>query len=821
MKTNIKNQSKNLKALILILVIILANKTFSQLPGYLSPNLLVGYWPFNGNAADLSGNGNNAILNGVTLTKDREGNANSAYHFANNTDLITIPSSFYTPLDSNFTISFWFRSNFDMRMNLFNINDSGLYQSNFNIAINDGTGVNSNGIIGFWNSSGVNDVVSGTAGYYSDNIWHNVLITRDTGVVKLFVDGDQTINNGYYLSAIGINNPITIGSSLFPFYGDVDDLIIYERALSAAEINNIVKNSNATPYITSPKITDAYFINDTVKIKWVKAIGYDTIKIQYSLDNGGSWQMIANNIDVDSLNFSWITPNLPGAECLIKITDVNNATKFAISDKFLISKYKWQLVNSNAAFSVRDGAEGYSFQNKMYLMGGWNPTDSLNYPLITNKEIWQSTDGNTWTLIDTADWEVRHYYGSQVHNNKMWVIGGDQLRGHFQKDIWNTSDGLNWNKVCDSVPWGDRWMYMTCSFNNKLWVMGGQKVVGWANTIDTVYNDVWNSSDGINWNLVTDSAAWSPRAQINAVCVFNNKMWIIGGGTYNGIRKYYNDVWNSSDGINWTPVTHQSPWDAREFHEIIVYDNAIWIIGGYDDSGNKKDVWYSEDGITWHELKNTPWPPRHGTSVFNHNQSLWVVAGNMWNDSWRLNTLVCPALISPIATTTVLNSNTATMVANYSSSAASYKWQIKNGPVWQDLSNSTLINGADNDTLKINAVNMANNGQQFRCMVQSGACSDSTGSSVLNVLLVSGLDENKNEDKLTVYPNPANDHVFVTVTGAIQNLGYTILDQLGRPLLKGKLTSLSNTINLESLIAGYYILLIDEKKDLSFKLIKL
>ncbi len=42
---------------------------------------LVAYYPFNGNANDESGNGNNGIVHGATLTADRSGNANSAYSF--------------------------------------------------------------------------------------------------------------------------------------------------------------------------------------------------------------------------------------------------------------------------------------------------------------------------------------------------------------------------------------------------------------------------------------------------------------------------------------------------------------------------------------------------------------------------------------------------------------------------------------------------------------------------------------------------------------------------------------------------------------------
>jgi len=825
MKKLKKNQfsrlNTNNKLLTLIVSLFIVVNGFSQIPSYLSTNSLVGYWSFNGNANDLSGYGNNAVLNGVTLTKDREGNANSAYHFSNSTDLITIPSSFYTPLDSNFTISYWLKSNYSARMDVFNLNDSGLYQTNFNIIVNDIYPLSSNGVNSFWNSGGANSIASGFAGNYTNNEWHNILITRNSGIVELFIDGIQTSNTTNYAAIIGLNNSITISGSLYPFYGDIDDIVIYERGLTNTEIQNLVFNSNSTPYITSPKITDSYFVNDTVNINWAKAIGYDTVKIQYSIDNGATWQMIANNVNVDTMTYSWIAPNIPGAECFVKLTSISNPTKFAVSEKFLISKYKWQLVNDTNSFSVRDGAGAYSFNNKMYLMGGWNPLDPIAYPHVTTNEVWESVDGSNWTMLDTANWEGRHTFGNLVFNNKMWVIGGDELQGHFQKDVWNSSDGITWTKVCDSVPWGDRMTHMTCAFNGKMWVMGGQKIIGWANTIDTVYSDVWNSSDGITWNLVSNSSPWSARGQVNSVCVFNNKMWILGGGTYNGIRKYYNDVWNSVDGINWTLVAHQMPWPARQYQDVIVYDNAMWVIGGYDGISNRKDVWYSGDGITWHELKNTPWPARHASSVFNHQHSLWVVAGNMWNDSWRLNTTVCPNVISPVLTNTVLMGNTAVFVANYLAPSATFTWQVKNNSVWQNVIASNFFVGVNNDTLLLNYATIANSGQQFRCIVESGACTDTTNTSVVNVLLPTNVTVSAKENNLLVYPNPANNNVFVIINDDLVNSNYSVIDQLGRTVLAGKLFDTKTNIDVEKLSAGYYIIVLDDKKELSFKIIKL
>ncbi len=42
---------------------------------------LRAYYPFSGNANDASGNNNNPSFNNATLTADRFGNPNSAYHF--------------------------------------------------------------------------------------------------------------------------------------------------------------------------------------------------------------------------------------------------------------------------------------------------------------------------------------------------------------------------------------------------------------------------------------------------------------------------------------------------------------------------------------------------------------------------------------------------------------------------------------------------------------------------------------------------------------------------------------------------------------------
>ena len=87
--------------------------TFAQNPSCVPTSGLVGWWPFNGNANDESGNGNNGTVYGATLTTDRFGNGNQAYSFdAAQNNYFGIPHNASLNFQSNNTISIsiWIKS---------------------------------------------------------------------------------------------------------------------------------------------------------------------------------------------------------------------------------------------------------------------------------------------------------------------------------------------------------------------------------------------------------------------------------------------------------------------------------------------------------------------------------------------------------------------------------------------------------------------------------------------------------------------------------------------------------------------------------------
>ena len=77
-----------------IVALILSTKLFSQ---NITSDLVL-CMPMNGSAQDLSGNSNNGIVNGATLTADRFGNTNSAYYFNGTSSSIVVSGS--SSLDS-------------------------------------------------------------------------------------------------------------------------------------------------------------------------------------------------------------------------------------------------------------------------------------------------------------------------------------------------------------------------------------------------------------------------------------------------------------------------------------------------------------------------------------------------------------------------------------------------------------------------------------------------------------------------------------------------------------------------------------------------
>ena len=230
----------------------------AQVPSYLPKDSLKGWWPFNGNANDESGNGNNGTVDGATLIKDRNSNSNSAYRFDGINDFIQCSKT--GPLgQTNFTISFWLSTSMKV-----------------NTTSNEGVGM----IIGYGKESSGGAVkisVNGSAhnngcsqGLTFDNYacalvktdvfndtWNFYTIVNDLKLGKNVI-AQEIYKNGFLMSKncwtstdncitdIKSDFPIRIGKEfgsgsgkLYFLEGSLDDIGIWNRALTSSEIKDL------------------------------------------------------------------------------------------------------------------------------------------------------------------------------------------------------------------------------------------------------------------------------------------------------------------------------------------------------------------------------------------------------------------------------------------------------------------------------------------------------------------------------------------------------------------------------------------------------
>jgi hypothetical protein len=246
--------------LIIAALLLAASSAFAQVPSYVPTNGLVGWWPFNGNANNENGNGNNGtVVNGntpPTLISDRFGYANSAYHFQGGYITCGRPS-FADFQTSSFSISIWFKTN----------QNNGISNDYFFIYYGQYATVNSqwgirNYVNGIINASiYTNGGAAQSANSYADNLWHNAIFVRNIATlsVNLYIDGQLVNTNNFpYASNIVGSNQAQLyfgGLPWAPTFADIDDIGIWNRALSQQEINSVYTTCTGTGVITADGTT--------------------------------------------------------------------------------------------------------------------------------------------------------------------------------------------------------------------------------------------------------------------------------------------------------------------------------------------------------------------------------------------------------------------------------------------------------------------------------------------------------------------------------------------------------------------------------------
>jgi hypothetical protein len=224
---------------LLLFLLLINNMAICQsVPAYVPQNGLSGWWPFNGNAHDESGNNNHGYNFGTILTTDRFGNLNTAYNFDGISSRIEVPDAPELNCEK-ITLSVWVYQDAppDGRQII--------YKGDFLTAQNEEYSLNANINFGIKQFSGCQPGIGWEVNDYGQQLisfqWVHLAATYDGDTVKVYLNGNML---NYYLKP-GLIDVCTGGNLRFGFTwdnyptvftGKIDDIGIWDRALSPVEI---------------------------------------------------------------------------------------------------------------------------------------------------------------------------------------------------------------------------------------------------------------------------------------------------------------------------------------------------------------------------------------------------------------------------------------------------------------------------------------------------------------------------------------------------------------------------------------------------------
>ncbi len=357
---------------------------------------LVAYYPFNGNANDESGNGNNGTNNGgTTPDNDRFGNLNGSMSFNGSTQYLSIPNSYSLQSPTTqLTISAWVyirdtpNGNVPILCKSLTLN-AGQYSFNLH-------GPKNNIALGVVNSHGVPVAIN--APYLFDlNKWYFISVSWDGSNVRFFVNQNKVITTTLADTLLPDNNPLEIGidvpGATEYFQGKLDDIRIYNRALSENEIDSLYHEGGWDAINPCPGTPTISYSGKT----------YNTVQI-------GNQCWMKENLNVGTMiNGSANQTNNSTIEKYCYNDDTANCNTYG-------GLYQW---NEAMQYDTSEGAQGIC-------PTGWHMPTSGEF------ESLKETVNNNGNVIKAVGQGIDLGSGTNISGFSALLAGGKAYNGSFE-----------------------------------------------------------------------------------------------------------------------------------------------------------------------------------------------------------------------------------------------------------------------------------------------------------------------------------------------------------------------------------------------------
>lgn len=151
----------------------------------------------------------------------------------------------------------------------------------------------------------------------------------------------------------------------------------------------------------------------------------------------------------------------------------------------------------------------------------------------------------------------------------------------------------------------------------------------WATILLSVID--LRAAEPLRWTRVTEHAGWQARDSQGEL-VFDDRLWIF-GGWFNSYEAPPRDVWSSANGSDWQLVTKSAPWKHSDLSMSLTFKNRMWFMGGWYNGrlpghSASDTVWSSTDGKNWtQETEHAGWSPRLASAIVEFQGKMWILGG--------------------------------------------------------------------------------------------------------------------------------------------------------------------------------------------------
>ena len=445
-------------------------------------NNLIANYPFDGDANDLSGNDHHGMASsGVTSVIDRFGNEDKAFSFNGVDDIVTVPNH----ADFNNTdlsISLFMKTSSD---NIAPDNDWSFlvskiaYQQNqYYIGIDGTTDIFQ--VASSYDTGG--SIYTAQTEYtpIKDNIWHHVVGVITSDYAELYIDGqsvqkDSIKNNSqdWYMSGTGDLMLGGFNVSAYPskrgFDGSLDDIRIYNRAISQTEITELYSEGGwqGQIMVTSPNGSETWLRGDVYDITWNSSGTSGNVTIEYSTNNGSTWTVEISSTPDDGI-YEWIVPDEPSPTCLVRVSDVDGSPQDQSDAVFMIdmplTDNILDLKRVGSIPVLTPGAPGEWNEGtlavgsviyehglyKMWYHGQTGNNRRIGYAISPDGYFWAEYAGNPVYDDPNIIYESNPCVIHDDQNYKMYYMAATGGSDYYPIRLATSEDGINWTKYSDT-----------------------------------------------------------------------------------------------------------------------------------------------------------------------------------------------------------------------------------------------------------------------------------------------------------------------------------------------------------------------------------